>query len=209
MSRSSWCGAALWGAIITLPSPGCTPAATFVDGKMTVDPGFRVDAPRDDMWEVARNRVWHGEPLVVFRHVADREVALSFRMLRLPEEASSVPLEVLAEAQFLTGGLASGIIAEVDYTTGLLLGEQPAVAVLGSWTIRPVTRRVAQVSVRSPDGLVLITLMAPPQEIDALALDLERSLRHFELVTDHPVDPFLLDTVPMSDPSHDPGHFGP
>lgn len=176
---------------------------------MVVDPGFAVDAPPEAAWELERNRRWNGEPLVVFSHRGRSAGALSFRMLRVTDDSFGVPLEVLAEGYFFTSGAIDGVKANLTSTSHILVGKQPAVAVVGEWTIRPVTQRVAQVMLRGPDGLIVITVVAPPEHIEAMALELDQVLRHFELVSDQELDPFYLDTVPFSEPDHDPGHFGP
>jgi len=187
---------------------GCAPAATFSDGRMLVSPGFSIDRPDEQYWEVQRNRLNRGEPLVVFKYIERGVGSLSFRMLDVPEQATQVPLEVLAEAVFRTQ-VVSGAVVQLDYSHRVVVGDQQAVATLGRWSIRPLTQHVAQILVYSPDGLIVITLVAPQEHMTALTPELDRVLRGFVLVTDAFIDPFLLDTIPFKDPEEDPGHFGP
>lgn len=176
---------------------------------MWVEPGFSVTEPDPGRWELARNRMAGQEPVVVYREHRPGGGALSFRLLKVGQEAAQVPLEVLGEGYFVTAGLVQGIDAKLLWSTSVLVGDQPAVASVGQWTIRPLTLWVVQVMVRCPDGLAVITLSSPMDEVGSLAPELDRVLRNFSLATPTQVDPFLLDTIPFEDPDHDPGRFVP
>ncbi len=188
---------------------GCQPAAVFRDGKVIVDPGFIVAAPDDSIWELAKNRLINDEALVAYRTVERNAGALSLALLRVPPGAVNVPLEVLAEANFLGGNIADGMSAEVLDSRPIVVGDYRAVATYGLWTIRPITRQVSQVMIRSPDGLVVITLVGEAPHFDGLVPELDYLLRSFELRSSYTIDPFLLEEVPFSDPDHDPGRFVP
>ena len=118
---------------------------------MVVDPGFAVDAPPEAAWELERNRRWNGEPLVVFSHRGRSAGALSFRMLRVTDDSFGVPLEVLAEGYFFTSGAIDGVKANLTSTSHILVGEQPAVAVVEvarAALARPATPRRSSSSSR-------------------------------------------------------------
>lgn len=187
----------------------CQPAAVIQGGKVIVDPGFVVAQPDEDIWELAKNRLVNDEAQVVYRTKEPRAGALSLSLLRVPGSAKGVPLEVLAEVNFLAGNAADGIQAEVLDSRPIVVGNYNAVATYGLWTIRPVTRQVSQVMVRSPDGLVVFTLVGDQRHFDKLVPELDYLLRSFELRSSYVIDPFLLDEIPFSDPDHDPGRFVP
>lgn len=188
---------------------GCTPAGQLVGGRLVVDPGFSVAAPHPDQWKQVKNRRWRDEVTIVYRYHVRGRAALSMKVIRMPPETWRIPLEVLAEAYFRTVGAGQGVEAEVAETLSVVVGEQASVVLFGTWMIRPVTQQVVQVAMRSPEGLVVISLIAPPAHFDAFASDLDNLLRDFRLETRQPPDPYLLDTIPMEAPDEDPGHFGP
>lgn len=185
----------------------CTPAALISDEKITFEPGFSVEAPDPDHWILRKNRLWQDQAMVVYRHEERRWGALSFRRLDYPEDMQPVPLAVLAEAYFMTRGVGEGIEAEVLYTDEILLDGQRAAVVFGTETIRPITQSICQVMTLSPDGILIVRLIADPMVFESLTPEFDRILRSFRFNHSKFVDPYLLDVVPMEDPEHDPGRF--
>ena len=194
---------------LALGLASCTSAGQLVGGRLVVDPGFSVVAPNPDQWKQVKNRRWRGEVTIVYRYHVRGRAALSLKLIKATPETWRIPLEVLAEAYFRTVGAGQGVEADVAETMAVVVGDQPSVVLIGSWMIRPVTQQVVQVMLRSPEGLIVVSLIAPAGYFDAFAGDLDNLLRDLKLETRRPPDPYLLDTIPMEEPDEDPGHFGP
>lgn len=184
----------------------CTHAGTLEGQTFTAPDRFQWLAPEPEHWRLQENQRGPFQTRVSY-YSPQSHAELFVHALPLPRGAQNLPLDVLAELQFMQLMGQRGGLPDLEHELRIVLDEREAVGLVGSRYDRPLTEECALIVARSQGFLMRVGYCAPPEHFEQQASAFEQLLRHFKLLLPGPFDPMLLESIPSGAPGPSPGQW--
>lgn len=201
-----WGGLRLGYVLVGLCLCACTHAGMLHEEHFVAPERFSWRSPEPPLWKLTENRRGPFQTRVLY-HASEKDADLFVHAMPLPRGAEQLPLEVLAELQFMQVLGQRGGLPMLDHELRIVLDEREAVGLVGTRYDRPLEEDCALIITRSQGYLVRVGYCAPPAHFEGLASAFEQLLRHFKLLLPGPFDPMVLESTSPGAPGPSPGSW--